>query len=102
MITSQKYSRLNLEFRQFKQSIFDWRTNSNTKSLLNWNINGKTYKVYSNVNLSIYSGQECNGNCSFCVEQLRPLSRGRSLESQKTIISEDKEYFRLYVTIFSF
>ncbi|NVM01003.1 MAG: 4Fe-4S cluster-binding domain-containing protein [Candidatus Helarchaeota archaeon] len=95
MITSQKYNYLKPEFRQFKQTIFDLKTNSTTKSLINWDVKGKTYKVYSNVNLSIYSGQECNGNCSFCVEQLRPLSRGRSLESQKTIISDDKEYFKL-------
>ncbi len=95
MITSQKFNSINPEYRQYKQTIFDLRTNSTTKSLINWNVNGKTYKVYSNVNLSIYSGQECNGNCSFCVEQLRPLSRGRTLKSQKIQISDDKKYFKL-------
>ncbi|MFX1453404.1 MAG: radical SAM protein [Promethearchaeota archaeon] len=95
MITSQKYYHLNTDFRQFKQTIYDLRNNSTTKSLVTWKINDKTYNVYSNVNLSIYSGQECNGNCSFCVEQLRPLSRGRSLNSQKTTISNNKKYFKL-------
>ncbi|MFX0137007.1 MAG: radical SAM protein [Candidatus Hodarchaeota archaeon] len=94
MITSQKYCNLNTKFRQFKQKIFDLEKNSTTKSLINWEINGKAYKVYSNVNLSIYSGRECNGTCSFCVEQLRPLSRGRSLKSQKIVIPDDKEYFK--------
>lgn len=94
MITSQNYNQLNQESRYFKQFIFNIKINSTAKSLINWNVKGKIYNVYSNVNLSIYSGQRCNGNCSFCIEQLRPLSRGRTLESQKNIIEDDKEYFK--------
>ncbi|MHA1299697.1 MAG: radical SAM protein [Candidatus Helarchaeota archaeon] len=87
-------SHLNYNFRLYKQDIYDVLKNSTTKTLVKWVVNGKPYNVYSNVNLSIYSGQICNGNCSFCIEQLRPLSRGRKLESQKTLIEKDNEYFK--------
>ena len=99
MITSQNISQFNHDFREFKQSVYDIKENSSTKSLIKWNIKGKTYNVYSNVNLSIYSRQSCNGNCLFCVEKLRPLSRGRTLDSQKSIIEDDKEYFKRLASV---
>lgn len=50
-------------------------------------------RVYDNANLSIYSAQQCNARCPFCVEELRPLSRGGSLVQQKTIELDDNKYF---------
>ena len=41
-------------------------------------------QVYNNVNLSIYSGQTCNARCPFCVEELRPLSKGLELANLST------------------
>ena len=52
-----------------------------------------TYRVYDNANLSVYSAQTCNARCPFCVEELRPLSRGVELESQKRVLSDDDRYF---------
>jgi GTP 3',8-cyclase len=49
--------------------------------------------VYANANLSIYSAQSCNGRCRFCVEELRPASRGVGLAGQKLIEPNDARYF---------
>jgi molybdenum cofactor biosynthesis enzyme MoaA len=54
---------------------------------------GKSATVYANANLSIYSAQACNARCAFCVEELRPASRGIALDRQKTIESDDTRYF---------
>lgn len=54
---------------------------------------GKLRRVYANSNLSIYSGQACNGGCGFCVEKLRPAARGVELASQKTVEADDARYF---------
>jgi len=37
--------------------------------------------------------QTCNARCAFCVEELRPSSRGRLLTAQKTIEADDDRYF---------
>jgi molybdenum cofactor biosynthesis enzyme MoaA len=50
-------------------------------------------EVYSNANLSIYSAQGCNGACPFCVERLRPASRGVTLDSQRIVEYDDGRYF---------
>ncbi|MFX0099581.1 MAG: radical SAM protein [Candidatus Hodarchaeota archaeon] len=88
--------KLNRELRKFKQSAFSIDKNSSARSSTPWKNpleGGKTYSVYGNCNLSIYSGASCNGNCPFCVEKLRPLSRGCLLEDQKENI-DDTSYFR--------
>ena len=48
-------------------------------------------RVYANANLSIYSAQPCEGSCPFCVEKLRPASRGLGLAGQKVV--DDARYF---------
>jgi len=50
-------------------------------------------RVYANANLSIYSAQKCNAACPFCVEELRPASRGVELAAQKTYETDDGRYF---------
>ncbi len=50
-------------------------------------------RVYANANLSVYSAQACNAKCPFCVEELRPASRGIELARQKQIELNDGAYF---------
>ncbi|MBL8695706.1 MAG: radical SAM protein [Planctomycetes bacterium] len=54
---------------------------------------GRERPVYANANLSIYSGQTCNARCAFCVEELRPASRGGALAQQRTVEPDDETYF---------
>jgi molybdenum cofactor biosynthesis enzyme MoaA len=54
---------------------------------------GRLVRAYANANLSIYSGQTCNARCPFCVEELRPASRGGELAQQKTVEGDDGRYF---------
>ena len=65
-------------------------TGSGTRPLV---VGERTYQVYRNVNLSVYSGQRCNAKCGFCVEELRPASRGTSLDLQKQVEPDDTRYF---------
>lgn len=52
---------------------------------------GKNRRVYSNVNLSIFTDDYCNANCKFCVAQLRFESKGQMYK--KSRIASDNEYF---------
>ncbi|MCA9684589.1 MAG: radical SAM protein [Myxococcales bacterium] len=54
---------------------------------------GRRYEVYGNANFSVYSAQTCNARCRFCVEELRPASRGRELTPQRTVEADDGRYF---------
>jgi molybdenum cofactor biosynthesis enzyme MoaA len=54
---------------------------------------GDVRDVYANANLSVYSAQTCNARCAFCVEELRPASRGTDLAAQKTVEADDGRYF---------
>lgn len=56
-------------------------------------LGGQTHRVYRNANLSIYSAQPCNARCAFCVEELRPASRGLQLIEQKRYERDDDRYF---------
>jgi len=67
--------------------------NSSDKSKVNINLWGKNVSLYGNVNFSIYSAQKCNADCTFCVEELRPASRGVQLANQKRILQSDSAYF---------
>lgn len=61
---------------------------------------GHTLRVYGNANLSIYVRQRCNARCAFCVEELRPLSRGVALADQRATEADDERYFaRLDATL---
>lgn len=65
--------------------------NITDKNLIPININDKEYLVYGNVNLSIFLTDKCNGDCKFCVAQLRYINDGS--EYVKPSINDIKEYF---------
>ncbi len=54
---------------------------------------GDRREVYANANMSVYSAQACNARCAFCVEELRPASRGTELAAQKTVERDDGRWF---------
>ena len=80
-------------WRRAKSGAFDLRTNSTSRQTVRFGLWGRQVEVYSNANLSIYSAQGCNGACPFCVERLRPASRGVTLESQRVVEHDDGRYF---------
>lgn len=53
---------------------------------------GKDRKVYSNINLSIFTDDYCNANCRFCIEQFRFQNKGQMYKKCK--IRNDEEYFK--------
>jgi cyclic pyranopterin phosphate synthase len=80
-------------WRRRKSAAFDLIHNSTGQNTVEIDFAGVRRSVYSNANLSIYSGQPCNARCPFCVEELRPASRGGLLASQKKIETDDERYF---------
>ncbi len=50
---------------------------------------GHPRRLYGNANLSIYVRQRCNAHCAFCVEELRPASRGVALARQRIALDDD-------------
>ncbi|MFV8749375.1 radical SAM protein [Nannocystaceae bacterium ST9] len=80
-------------WRRRKSAAFDLAANSTAGGTLNLDLWGRPLEVYANANFSIYSAQTCNARCRFCVEELRPASRGRALAQQRTIEADDARYF---------
>jgi GTP 3',8-cyclase len=83
----------NAQLRRLKSKAFDLPTNSSARRTVTFDLWGRPVRVYANANLSIYSGQVCNARCPFCVEELRPASRGADLARQKTVERDDGPYF---------
>jgi cyclic pyranopterin phosphate synthase len=81
-------------WRRDKCRAFDLFTNSTARSLVEFDLWGRPVTVYANANFSIYSAQRCNAACRFCVEELRPASRGGLLSIQKSIEHDEVRYFR--------
>jgi molybdenum cofactor biosynthesis enzyme MoaA len=81
------------DWRRRGSAAFDLATNSTAKRLVSFTLWGRPFQIYANANLSIYSGQPCNAACSFCVEEIRPASRGIELASQKSHVDSDVRYF---------
>ncbi|WP_437743761.1 radical SAM protein [Sorangium sp. So ce1504] len=81
------------EWRRLKSRAFDLKGNSTAGDTVRFDLWGQPIEVYRNANFSIYSRQPCNAKCHFCVEELRPASRGRSLSVQKTVEEDDGRYF---------
>lgn len=81
------------DLRARRSAAFDLRTNSTARATIDLDLRGKPYSIYKNANLSIYSAQPCNARCPFCVEELRPASRGRQLAVQRVVESDDDRYF---------
>ena len=84
---------LNAVWRAQQSAAFDLDANSTARKTVTLDLWGLPAIVYANANLSIYSAQPCNARCAFCVEELRPASRGVALDVQKTIESDDTRYF---------
>ena len=74
--------------REKRQECF----NVNDYSFNNFNFEGKEKRVYSNVNLSIFTDDYCNANCKFCVAQLRFENKGQMYKKGR--IASDEEYFK--------
>src|ERR1700759_264649 len=82
------------EWRRRKSAAFDLDPNSTARRTVAFQLWNRPVRIYANANLSIYSGQKCNAACPFCVEELRPASRGIALAMQKTLEADDECYFR--------
>jgi cyclic pyranopterin phosphate synthase len=81
-------------WRREKCRAFDLFTNSTARRIVEFDLWGRPVTVYANANLSIYSAQRCNAACRFCVEELRPASRGRLLSTQKSVEHDEVRYFQ--------
>jgi GTP 3',8-cyclase len=82
-----------LDWRRRKSAAFDLADNSTAGRTIELDLWGRPVSVYANANFSVYSAQVCNARCRFCVEELRPASRGRLLEQQRTVEEDDACYF---------
>jgi cyclic pyranopterin phosphate synthase len=85
--------RFRASWRRRKSAAFDLERNSTGRRTVEIPLWGTPRIVYRNANLSIYSGRRCNARCPFCVEELRPASRGRSLAAQRAVEASDERYF---------
>lgn len=86
-------------WRAQQSSAFDLRANSTAREIIALDLWGKPTTVYANANLLIYSSQACNARCAFCVEELRPASRGVALNQQDTVEVDDARYFTAMQTV---
>lgn len=80
-------------WREQRCLAYDLPSNSTARRTLPVDFWGATRPVYANANLSIYSGAKCNARCGFCVEELRPASRGFALAQQRRVEPDDERYF---------
>jgi len=87
------------EWRERQSAAFDLHANSTARRTVCFELWGRPVTVYANANLSIYSAQPCNARCAFCVEELRPASRGIALDAQKTVEAGDARYFEALGTV---
>lgn len=83
---------LDLDLRRRRQERFAWARTTGGGTTP-FRIGGRTVQVYENVNLSLYSGQTCNARCPFCVEELRPLSKGLELAADRARAAPEEAYF---------
>jgi molybdenum cofactor biosynthesis enzyme MoaA len=81
------------QWRRRKSAAFHLEGNSTARRVVEFDLWGRPVRVYANANLSVYSAQPCNARCPFCVEELRPASRGTELTHQKTVERDDVRYF---------
>lgn len=81
------------QWRAEQSEAFDLHGNSTARGTVTFDLWGRPVTAYANANLSIYSAQACNARCAFCVEELRPASRGVALDRQKIVEADDARYF---------
>lgn len=90
----------NPDWRAHPREAFDLDHTATGRGTIDLPLGDQTHRIYRNANLSIYSAQTCNARCPFCVEELRPASRGLELLQQKRIETDDTRYFtRLDATL---
>jgi molybdenum cofactor biosynthesis enzyme MoaA len=89
----ERAAAFNPAWRRDKSLAFDLDLNSTARGTRELDLFGRRVRIYANANLSIYSAQRCNARCTFCVEELRPASRGGALSRQKAIESSDAAWF---------
>ena len=92
-VLPQSRPRYEAAWRRQKSAAFDLEDNSTGGHTVTFPLWGTPRICYCNANLSIYSAQACNGHCPFCVEELRPASRGGRLVRPKSIEPDDHRYF---------
>ncbi len=80
-------------WRRRKSAGFDLTSNSSAGRAVPLDLWGRRASIYANANLSVYSAQTCNARCPFCVEELRPASRGLALAAQRAVEPDDGRYF---------
>jgi cyclic pyranopterin phosphate synthase len=80
-------------WRRCKSAAFDLERNSTARRTVQFSLWDRPVRVYANANLSVYSAERCNAACPFCVEELRPASRGVELVGQKRREDDDVRYF---------
>lgn len=80
-------------WRRQKCAAFDLTANSSARRTVAVEFAGDVRSVYANANLSVYSAQACNARCAFCVEELRPASRGVELATQRKAEPDDARWF---------
>jgi molybdenum cofactor biosynthesis enzyme MoaA len=80
-------------WRRDKYRAFDVFENSTARGVVKFDLWGQPVTVYANANFSIYSAQPCNAACRFCVEELRPASRGTLLAVQRVVERDEVRYF---------
>ena len=80
-------------WRRGKSAVFALHENSSARRTVRVDFGGEVRDVYANANLSVYSAQTCNARCAFCVEELRPASRGAELVAQRTVEPDDGRWF---------
>jgi GTP 3',8-cyclase len=80
-------------WRRRKSRAFVLEDNSSARRTVELDLWGQRLRIYANANLSVYSGQRCNGACPFCVEELRPAARGRTLADERRVEPDDRRYF---------
>lgn len=81
------------DWRRRKSAAFGLEENSTAGKTVSVELWGRRLSIYANANLSVYSAQQCNARCTFCVEELRPASRGTGLAQQKRVETDDGRYF---------
>lgn len=81
------------DWRRRKSAAFDRDAERFAQRTVDVSLWGRRHRIYANANLSVYSAQVCNARCPFCVEELRPASRGGALEGQRAVEREDARYF---------
>lgn len=83
---------LNERWRREKSAAFEIAANSTARETRTISLWGATRTIYANANLSIYSAERCNARCAFCVEELRPASRGTELARQRRTEPDDARW----------